>query len=255
VTIGMVGKYIDLVDAYKSLNEALTHAGIANKAKVVIEYIDSEEIERDGPGRLSRLDAILVPGGFGDRGTEGKIAAIRYAREKKIPYLGICLGMQLAVIEYARHVAGITQAHSTELRPTTPDPLVALITEWVKEDGNVELRSENSELGGTMRLGSQECLLAEDSLAARCYGATRIMERHRHRYEVNNNYLPQLEAAGLKITGRSHDDLVEVIEVADHPWFVACQFHPEFTSTPRDGHGLFRCYVEAALQQKATHGG
>lgn len=255
VTIGMVGKYIDLVDAYKSLNEALSHGGIANKTKVNIEYIDSEEIERAGTGRLAHLNAILVPGGFGDRGTEGKIAAIRFAREQKIPYLGICLGMQLAVIEYARHVAGLTDAHSTELRPTTKEPLVGLITEWTKQDGDVELRSEDSSLGGTMRLGSQECLLAEGSLAAKCYGATKVSERHRHRYEVNNNYLPQLEAAGLKITGRSHDGLVEVIEVADHPWFLACQFHPEFTSTPRDGHGLFRCYVNAALQHKVSTGG
>lgn len=252
VTIGMVGKYIDLVDAYKSLNEALTHGGIATQTKVNIEYIDSEEIERDGPSRLASLNAILVPGGFGDRGTEGKIAAIRYAREEKIPYLGICLGMQLAVIEYARHVAGITDAHSTELRPATKEPVVGLITEWTTEGGGVEQRSEESRLGGTMRLGSQECLLAEDSLAAKCYGATTISERHRHRYEVNNNYLPQLEAAGLQITGRSHDGLVEVVEVADHPWFLACQFHPEFTSTPRDGHGLFRCYVSAALQHKVN---
>ena len=255
VSIGMVGKYIDLVDAYKSLNEALTHAGITHQAKVNIEYIDSEEIERDGPGRLSRLDAILVPGGFGDRGTEGKIAAIRYARERKIPYIGICLGMQLAVIEYARNVAGIEGANSTELRPGTTEPLVALITEWVKEDGRVELRSEGSDLGGTMRLGSQECLLTAGSLAAQCYGNTKIVERHRHRYEVNNNYLPKLEAAGLKITGRSHDDLVEVVEVADHPWFLACQFHPEFTSTPRDGHGLFSCYVAAALKHKVNQSG
>jgi len=252
VTIGMVGKYIDLVDAYKSLNEALTHGGIATQTKVNIEYIDSEEIERDGPSRLASLNAILVPGGFGDRGTEGKIAAIRYAREEKIPYLGICLGMQLAVIEYARHVAGITDAHSTELRPATKEPVVGLITEWTTEGGGVEQRSEESRLGGTMRLGSQECLLTEDSLAAKCYGATTISERHRHRYEVNNNYLPQLEAAGLQITGRSHDGLVEVVEVADHPWFLACQFHPEFTSTPRDGHGLFRCYVSAALQHKVN---
>ncbi|MDF1630138.1 MAG: CTP synthase [Alcanivoracaceae bacterium] len=254
VTIGMVGKYIDLVDAYKSLNEALTHAGIAHKSKVNIEYIDSEVIERDGIGRLAHLDAILVPGGFGDRGTEGKIAAIRYARESKIPYLGICLGMQLAVIEFARNVAGIEGANSTELRPGTSEPLVALITEWV-EDGRVEQRSEGSDMGGTMRLGSQECLLTEGSLAAQCYGNTKIVERHRHRYEVNNNYLPKLEAAGLKITGRSHDDLVEVVEVAEHPWFLACQFHPEFTSTPRDGHGLFSCYVAAALKHKVSKGG
>ncbi|MFT6340449.1 MAG: CTP synthase [Alcanivorax sp.] len=254
VTVGMVGKYIELVDAYKSLNEALIHAGISNRAKVNILYLDAEDIEREGPGVLENLDAILVPGGFGDRGTEGKIAAIRYARENKVPYLGICLGMQLAVIEYARHVAGIENAHSSELRPDTPDPVVGLITEWTTEDGRKEQRSKESDLGGTMRLGGQECILEAGSRAAECYGDTSIIERHRHRYEVNNNYLPQLEAAGLKIVGRSTDgELVEVIEVADHPWFVACQFHPEFTSTPRDGHGLFRGYVAAALAEQKAH--
>ncbi len=253
VTVGMVGKYIELVDAYKSLNEALIHAGISNRAKVNILYLDAEDIERDGTGVLENLDAILVPGGFGDRGTEGKIAAIRYARENKVPYLGICLGMQLAVIEYARDVAGIKQAHSSELKPDTPDPVVGLITEWTTEDGRKEQRSAESDLGGTMRLGGQECVLEAGSRAAECYGETHIVERHRHRYEVNNNYLPALEEAGLKIVGRSVDgELVEVIEVADHPWFVACQFHPEFTSTPRDGHGLFKGYVAAALSQKAA---
>jgi CTP synthase len=248
IVIGMVGKYIDLADAYKSLNEALMHAGIATRARVNIRYIDAEEIEREGTGALESVDAVLVPGGFGDRGTEGKIAAIRYARENKVPYLGICLGMQLAVIEFARNVAGINQAHSTELKADTPDPVVALITEWTREDGAKEQRSAASDLGGTMRLGGQECVLEADSVAARCYGKTDIFERHRHRYEVNNNYLDRLQAAGLKIAGRSHDGgLVEVIEVPDHPWFVACQFHPEFTSTPRDGHGLFKGYVEAAL--------
>ena len=254
VTVGMVGKYIELVDAYKSLNEALIHAGISNRAKVNILYLDAEDIEREGTGVLANLDAILVPGGFGDRGTEGKIAAIRYARENKVPYLGICLGMQLAVIEYARHVAGIEKAHSSELRPDTPDPVVGLITEWTTEDGHKEQRSEESDLGGTMRLGGQECILEAGSRAAECYGSTRIVERHRHRYEVNNNYLPQLEGAGLKIVGRSVDgELVEVIEVADHPWFVACQFPPEFTSTPRDGHGLFKGYVAAALAEQKAH--
>ncbi|MGB1466771.1 MAG: CTP synthase [Alcanivorax nanhaiticus] len=253
VTVGMVGKYIELADAYKSLNEALIHAGISNRAKVNILYLDAEDIERDGTAVLENLDAILVPGGFGDRGTEGKIAAIRYARENKVPYLGICLGMQLAVIEYARDVAGIKQAHSSELKPGTPDPVVGLITEWTTEDGRKEQRSAESDLGGTMRLGGQECVLEAGSRAAECYGETRIVERHRHRYEVNNNYLPALEEAGLKIVGRSVDgELVEVIEVADHPWFVACQFHPEFTSTPRDGHGLFKGYVAAALAQKAA---
>ncbi len=256
VTIGMVGKYIDLVDAYKSLNEALMHAGIATRAKVDIRYIDSEDIERNGTGGLATVDAILVPGGFGDRGTEGKIAAIRYARENKVPYLGICLGMQLAVIEYARDVAGLEKAHSTELNPETPDPVVALITEWTRGDGAREQRSAASDLGGTMRLGGQECTLEPDSLSARCYGRTTIIERHRHRYEVNGNYVPALEAAGLKIAGWSQGrELVEVIEVPDHPWFVACQFHPEFTSTPRDGHGLFKGYIEAALAaREAAHG-
>ena len=256
VTVGMVGKYIDLVDAYKSLNEALMHAGIATRAKVDIRYIDSEDIERNGTGGLATVDAILVPGGFGDRGTEGKIAAIRYARENKVPYLGICLGMQLAVIEYARDVAGLEKAHSTELNPDTPDPVVALITEWTRGDGAREQRSAASDLGGTMRLGGQECTLEPDSLSARCYGRTTIVERHRHRYEVNGNYVPVLEAAGLKIAGWSQGrELVEVIEVPDHPWFVACQFHPEFTSTPRDGHGLFKGYIEAALAARAAaHG-
>lgn len=249
INVGMVGKYIDLQDAYKSLNEALIHAGIANRTKVKIHYIDSEHIERHGTAGLEELDAILVPGGFGDRGTEGKIAAIRYARENQVPYLGICLGMQLAVIEYARHVAGITDAHSTELQPDTPNPLVGLITEWTTDSGDKECRDEASALGGTMRLGGQECVLVAGSLVAETYGSERIVERHRHRYEVNNNYLPELEAAGLKITGKSVDgDLVEVVEVADHPWFLACQFHPEFTSTPRDGHRLFNSYVAAGLK-------
>ena len=256
VRIGMVGKYIDLADAYKSLNEALGHAGIATRARVVIDYIDAEDIERNGTGRLESLDAILVPGGFGDRGTEGKIAAIRYARENKVPYLGICLGMQLAVIEYARNVAGISDAHSTELRPNTKAPVVALITEWIDAAGRVEQRSEGSDLGGTMRLGGQVCHLSDDSIAAKCYGKTEIVERHRHRYEVNDTYVQQLADAGLRIAGRSADgELVEVVEVPEHPWFVACQFHPEFTSTPRDGHGLFRCYIEAALAQREKQGG
>ncbi|MCK0537641.1 CTP synthase [Alcanivorax quisquiliarum] len=256
VTIGMVGKYIELADAYKSLNEALTHAGIATRTRVNIEYFDAEDVERDGTAMLRNLDAILVPGGFGDRGAEGKILAIRYARENRIPYLGICLGMQLAVIEFARHVAGLTEADSTELNPGTSEPVVGLITEWQTGDGRREQRDGASDLGGTMRLGGQECVLEEDSITARCYGQARIVERHRHRYEVNNQYVPQLAEAGLRIVGRSLDgELVEVVEVADHPWFVACQFHPEFTSTPRDGHGLFRGYVEAALAHRARQGG
>ena len=254
VRIGMVGKYIGLVDAYKSLNEALIHAGIATRSKVHIEYIDSEELERGDTRALEQVDAILVPGGFGDRGTEGKISAIRHAREHGVPFLGICLGMQLAVIEYARHVAGIGDAHSTEFVSDTANPVVGLITEWRDVDGRVEQRDENADLGGTMRLGAQRCVLREDSITARCYGAAEIHERHRHRYEVNNHYLEQLETAGLCIAGRSPDDLVEVIEVRDHPWFVGCQFHPEFTSTPRDGHGLFRCYIEAALAARERRG-
>ncbi|MDF1781382.1 MAG: CTP synthase [Alcanivoracaceae bacterium] len=256
VRIGMVGKYIDLLDAYKSLNESLGHAGIATRSRVSIDYIDAEDIERHGTGRLESLDGILVPGGFGDRGTEGKIAAIRYARENKVPYLGICLGMQLAVIEYARNVAGIPDAHSTELRPGTKEPVVALITEWKDATGQVEQRDAASDLGGTMRLGGQICNLVEGSLSAQCYGATQVVERHRHRYEVNSNYVQRLIDADLRVAGRSEDgELVEVIEVGDHPWFVACQFHPEFTSTPRDGHGLFRGYIEAALKHQEAKSG
>jgi|TARA_R110002073_G_scaffold329152_3_gene511205 CTP synthase len=255
VRVGMVGKYIDLLDAYKSLNESLGHAGIATQSRVVIEYIDAEDIERHGVERLSRLDAILVPGGFGDRGTEGKITAIRYARENNVPYLGICLGMQLAVIEYARHVAGIPDAHSSELRPGCKEPVVALITEWVDAAGKIEQRNVGSDLGGTMRLGGQLCHLTEGSIAAQCYNKTDVIERHRHRYEVNNTYVDRLVEAGLRVAGRSQDgELVEVIEVANHPWFVACQFHPEFTSTPRDGHGLFTGYIAAALKYRESKG-
>jgi CTP synthase len=251
VTIAMVGKYMELLDAYKSLIEALLHAGIKTRTKVNIHYIDSEDIERDGVGVLASADAILVPGGFGERGVEGKIRTVQYARENKIPYLGICLGMQVAVIEYARNVAGLKDAHSTEFRRHTPEPVVGLITEWVDASGEREQRSEDSDLGGTMRLGGQDCVLDEDSTIARCYGRKVIRERHRHRYEVNNRFVPQLEAAGLKVSGRSSDGrLVEVVEAPDHPWFVACQFHPEFTSTPRDGHPLFQGFVEAALAHK-----
>ncbi len=251
VTVGMVGKYVELKDAYKSLNEALMHAGIACQTKVTINYIDAEEVESHGVKALQGLDAILVPGGFGDRGTEGKISAIQYAREEGVPYLGICLGMQLAVVEYARHVVGLANAHSSELDPDTPDAVVGLITEWHNADGKVEKRDAQSDLGGTMRLGAQECVLSADSTARQCYGSERIVERHRHRYEVNNHYVPQLEEAGLRIAGRSADqELVEMIEVPNHPWFVASQFHPEFTSTPRDGHGLFKGYIEAALAYK-----
>lgn len=248
VKVGMVGKYIDLVDAYKSLNEALSHAGLQTLTKVEIEYIDAEEIEKQGTDLLKALDAILVPGGFGDRGVDGKIAAVRYARENGVPFLGICLGMHMAIIEYARHQCHLPGAHSTEMDSTTAHPVVALITEWQTADGERETRSEGSDLGGTMRLGAQTCHLVEGSLAARVYDASEVRERHRHRYEVNNNYVPQIESAGMRVSGWSQDhELVEMIEIPEHPWFLACQFHPEFTSRPRGGHPLFTSYIEAAL--------
>jgi CTP synthase len=250
INIAMVGKYMELLDAYKSLIEAIDHAGIKNRTKVNIQYIDSEIIERDGCSILEGKDAILVPGGFGNRGVEGKIRTVQYARENKIPYLGICLGMQSAVIEFARNVCGLEDAHSTEFSTTTENPVVGLITEWTTAEGDTEQRTEDSDLGGTMRLGGQECRLEEGSLSAAAYGAETIVERHRHRFEVNNNYIETLEKNGLRIAGRSMDgNLVEVVEVVDHPWFVACQFHPEFTSTPRDGHGLFEAFVGAAIKQ------
>jgi CTP synthase len=241
---------MELLDAYKSLIEAMGHAGIQNRTKVNLRYIDSEEIENEGTAKLEGVDAILVPGGFGLRGVEGKIKAVQYARENKIPYLGICLGMQVAVIEYARNVLGWSDANSTEFTQTSSHPVVGLITEWQDAAGSVEVRSDSSDLGGTMRLGAQDCQLMSGSTVRECYGKDVIVERHRHRYEVNNNLLPQLEAAGLKVSGRSADGaLVEVVEAPDHPWFVACQFHPEFTSTPRDGHPLFSGFVKAALKQ------
>jgi len=251
IKIAMVGKYVGLTDSYKSLSEALFHAGIHTQTKVVIDYVDAEELETKGIQCLSGYDGILVPGGFGTRGIEGKIMAIEYARTHKIPYLGICLGMQTAVIEFARHVAGLTDANSTEFNKNTPYPVVALVAEWVNQYGQKEQRSEKSDLGGTMRLGAQECHLLEGSKAKNIYGKPVIRERHRHRYEVNNQYLAQLEAKGLCVSGKSADDeLVEMIELLDHPWFVACQFHPEFTSTPRDGHPLFISYVKAALEHQ-----
>jgi CTP synthase len=249
VTVGMVGKYVDLADAYKSLNEALQHAGLQTLAKVDIRYIDAEDIESDGVALLKNLDAILVPGGFGDRGINGKIEAVRYARENNIPFLGICLGMHMAMIEYGRHICGLTGAHSSEMEPTTPHPVVALITEWQDADGSLEKRDAQSDLGGTMRLGAQTCHLVEGSLAQKVYGASEIRERHRHRYEINNNYVAQIEAAGLRVGGWSQDrELVEMVELPSHPWFLACQFHPEFTSRPRGGHPLFTSYIEAALR-------
>ena len=249
VKVGMVGKYVDLADAYKSLNEALDHAGLQTLAKVDIHYIDAEDIESEGVARLKNLDAILVPGGFGDRGINGKIEAVRYARENNIPFLGICLGMHMAMIEYARHICGLTGAHSSEMEPKTPHPVVALITEWQDAGGSLERRDEQSDLGGTMRLGAQTCHLVEGSLAHEVYGASEIRERHRHRYEINNNYVAQIEAAGLRVGGWSKDrELVEMVELPSHPWFLACQFHPEFTSRPRGGHPLFTSYIEAALR-------
>ena len=247
VTIGMVGKYTELPDAYKSVNEALKHAGFKNRLTVNIKYIDSQDVETKGVEILKGLDGILVPGGFGYRGVEGKILTAKYARENNIPYLGICLGMQVALIEFARNVAGMSHANSSEFDRTCEQPVVGLITEWQDADGNTEVRSDKSDLGGTMRLGAQKCHLAEGSLARQLYGAETIEERHRHRYEVNNVLLPQIEKAGLKVTGLSADKkLVEIIEVPNHPWFIACQFHPEFTSTPRDGHPLFDGFVKAA---------
>ena len=253
VTIAMVGKYMELLDAYKSLIEALNHAGIQSRTKVNLRYIDSEDIENQGTGLLEGVDAILVPGGFGLRGVEGKIKTVQYARENKIPYLGICLGMQVAVIEYARNVLGWSDANSTEFDKSSQHPVVGLITEWQDATGAVETRTDASDLGGTMRLGAQECRLEAGSKVAQAYGAEVVEERHRHRYEVNNNLLPQLTEAGLKVSGRSMDGaLVEVVEAPNHPWFVACQFHPEFTSTPRDGHPLFSGFVNAALEYKAN---
>jgi len=247
VNIAMVGKYIELADSYKSLTEALKHAGIHTLTRVNITYIDSENIEKSGTQCLKNMDAILVPGGFGNRGIEGKIAAIQYARENKVPYLGICLGMQLAVVEIARHKAGMTNANSTEFDPKVKDPVIALITEWQENDGRVEQRDQGSDLGGTMRLGGQQCKLTNDSLVAKLYANDVITERHRHRYEFNNNYKEKLVDTGLVIAGISIDDkLVEIIEIPEHPWFVACQFHPEFTSNPRDGHPLFSGFIGAA---------
>lgn len=255
VTIGMVGKYVDLTESYKSLNEALIHAGIQNKARVHIKYIDSETLESGDMSQLETLDAILVPGGFGKRGVEGKIAAVQYARENKVPYLGICLGMQVAVIEYARHMANMTDAHSTEFNSRTEHPVIALITEWMSKDGATETRDENSDLGGTMRLGAQPCVLQSDSHVKAVYGADEISERHRHRYEFNNTYMQELEEKGLVFSGRSVDgNLVEVIEITEHPWFIACQFHPEFTSTPRKGHPLFTDFIKAACTHRDERG-
>ncbi len=253
VTVAMVGKYMELPDAYKSLNESLQHAGIHTRTKVKIKYVNAEDVESQGLDILADADAILVPGGFGERGLEGKLMSVRYARENNIPYLGICLGMQTAVIEFARNVVGLEGANSTEFDKKSPHPVVGLITEWINAEGHVEQRDENTDLGGTMRLGAQECRLEKTARVHEIYGQDVIVERHRHRYEVNNNYLDQLRQNGLSIGGWSADDtLVEVVELPDHPWFVACQFHPEFTSTPRDGHPLFTSYIEATVKHKAA---
>jgi CTP synthase len=250
--IAFVGKYIDLQDSYKSLTEALRHAGIHTGAKINIHYLDSEELEKNSVAALEKMDAVLVPGGFGKRGTEGKIAAIRYARENGVPYLGICLGMQLATIEFARNVCGLAGANSTEFDPDTPHPVVALITEWLDRTGRIEKRTEKSELGGTMRLGAQKCPVEPGSLAFSIYGKD-VNERHRHRYEVNNIYVPQLEAKGYKVSARTPppENLPEIMELPGHPFFVGVQFHPEFTSTPRAGHPLFKAFVTAALRHRA----
>ncbi|MGZ9712817.1 CTP synthase [Glaciimonas sp. GNP009] len=252
LTIGIVGKYVDLTESYKSLTEALRHAGIHTESRVNIEYLDSEEIEANGANSLMKYDAILVPGGFGKRGVEGKIMAARFARENKIPYLGICLGMQVALLEYARNVAGLTLANSTEFDEQTEQPVVALINEWQNHDGKVETRDANSDLGGTMRLGAQTCQIKPNTLASEIYGST-VTERHRHRYEANNHYLDRIEAAGLVVSARTPtEDLCEVMELPRtgehaHPWYVGVQYHPEFKSTPRDGHPLFISFISAAL--------
>ena len=251
VDIAMVGKYVDLADAYMSLNQALAHGGLAGATRVNIHYVDSEVVEQEGTGALEGMDAILVPGGFGGRGIEGKIRAVEYARRNKVPYLGICLGMQVAVVEYARHVAGLEGAHSTEFQPDTPHPVIALIEQWQDRSGRLEQRDAGADLGGTMRLGAQASHLAPGSLIHRIYGRDVINERHRHRFEFNNLYMEQMKAAGMVFSGRSDDGLVEVIELAGHPWFVGCQFHPEFSSTPLDGHPLFESFVAAARTARA----
>ncbi|MDA0761635.1 MAG: CTP synthase [Proteobacteria bacterium] len=253
IRLKMVGKYMDLLDAYKSLSEAITHAGIHSETEVDVDFISSERLETEGVEILADAEAILVPGGFGDRGFEGKILAAGYARKNAIPYLGICYGLHAAIIDFARDVAGLAGANSSEVDQHTPHPIIGLITEWVTEKGTTEIRTAESDLGGTMRMGEQECFLSQGSIARRVYGQDRIKERHRHRYEVNPAYVESLEAAGLRVAGVSKDQsLVEIIEIADHPWFVACQFHPEFTSTPRGGHPLFLDFVEAALAQQTN---
>lgn len=253
IKLAMVGKYMALLDAYKSLNEAIIHAGIKTHTKVEVEFIEAQDLVDDGARSLEHADAILVPGGFGDRGFEGKVLAAKYARENKVPYLGICYGLHAAIVDIARNAAGLENANTTENNPNTPHPVIGLIMEWMNEDGDVETRDADSDLGGTMRMGEQECRLVENSATSQIYGQDSINERHRHRYEVNDHYVSALEEAGMLVAGRSMDDsLVEVIEVKDHPWFVATQFHPEFTSTPRRGHPLFSSFIEAALENQKT---
>jgi CTP synthase len=252
VTVAMVGKYVNLKDAYISLCEALMHAGLRTRTRVKLELVEATDVEKHGTDCLRGVDAILVPGGFGERGIEGKIQAVRHAREQGVPYLGICLGMQLAIIEYARNVAGLEGAHSTEFNRGTPHPVIGLITEWQDQKGTVEARDESSNLGGTMRLGAQDVRISHGSLAHAIYGADVIRERHRHRYEFNNNYLQKLMNAGLRFSGFSRDGLVEIIELPQHPFFVASQYHPEFRSTPRDGHPLFTGFVKAAREYRAA---
>jgi CTP synthase len=252
VNITMVGKYVNLRDSYISLCEALVHAGLRTRTRVKIQYVEAQEVEKHGVDCLANSDAILVPGGFGERGIEGKIRAVRFARENAIPYLGICLGMQLAVIEYARDVAGLEGAHSTEFNPATPYPVVALITEWQDQKGTVEARDEKSDLGGTMRLGAQDVRISHGSRAHAIYGSDVVRERHRHRYEFNNNYLQRMMNAGLRFSGFSRDGLVEIVELPDHPFFLASQYHPEFRSTPRDGHPLFTGFVRAAREHRLS---
>ncbi|MGD9265594.1 MAG: CTP synthase, partial [Lysobacterales bacterium] len=251
VTVALVGKYVDHADAYKSLTEAIVHGGLRHRIKVNLLRVESEWIEEDGIGCIEGADAIVVPGGFGERGFEGKVAAIRHARENDIPYLGICFGMQAAVVEFARNVCGIEDANSSEINPETSAPVIGLITEWLDASGSVEKRSEESDLGGTMRLGGQQCRLRQGSLAHRMYGRDVITERHRHRYEFNNRYRDILQKNGLVLSGHSMDEtLVEIVEIPEHPWFLGCQFHPEFTSTPRKGHPLFAGFIEAALKHR-----
>jgi len=254
VQIALVGKYTDLTDSYKSLSEALQHAGLQTHTRVVVKYVDAVEIERQGIAALQGADAVLVAGGFGQRGIEGKILAVQYAREQGVPYLGICLGMQVAIIEYARHVVGLKDANSTEFDAQTAHPVIALVTEWAGLDGKIEQRQEGADMGGTMRLGAQACRLAPGSLARTLYGKEQILERHRHRYEVNSSFIESLEAKGLKVSGYSEGTkLVEMIELPNHPWFVGCQFHPEFTSTPRDGHPLFSGFIQAARKRQLVN--